>query len=167
MKKMAHCQWCGGDIVKSAGSVEHCEFVSEPERFHREEDGATIGCDEEALYRIRRGQVPWGMEEEDMSGTGTAKFPRFKVQFRYGYTRGGLLTWKKQEEFIVSDEDLEERSKECRNAYELEAEIDAARKAVDSLPPSSEAWKKASKFLKEVQEQDQLEQQEEACNRWL
>ncbi len=38
------CPVCGGDILKSAGSVGHCEFVESPELFYREEDGAVITC---------------------------------------------------------------------------------------------------------------------------
>ena len=96
---MAHCQWCGGSIVKSAGSVEHCEFVESPELFNREEDGAVIGCDEEALERIRRGELPWGMEEEDRSGHGKSKFPRFGVLVQYEYTWDGTVTKVIEEPF--------------------------------------------------------------------
>ncbi len=38
------CPVCGGDILKSAGSVGHCEFVLDPESYAREEDGAVITC---------------------------------------------------------------------------------------------------------------------------
>lgn len=166
-EKMAHCQWCGGDILSSAGGVEHCEFVMEPEQFAREQDGFVIGCDEEALNRIRKGELPWGLEEEDRSGHGVSKFPRFKVLVTYQYDSEGNVTNFSEEPFEVSDEDLDHRADVVRETYELEAKIDAAVAAVDSLPKHSEDWKKAKAFLKEVEQQDKLEQQEEACNRWL
>lgn len=164
---MGHCQWCGGDIVSSAGSVEHCEFVKDVESFGREADGHVIGCDEEALKRIRQGELPWGMEEEDRSGHGCSKFPRFGVMVSYEYTPSGEVTGWREEEYRVSDEDLDERADCVREAYELEAQVDAAAKVLEIEEIGSEAWKKAYTFLKEIEEQDKLEQQEEACNRWL
>lgn len=38
------CPVCGGDVLKSQGSVGHCEFVLDPESYGREEDGAVITC---------------------------------------------------------------------------------------------------------------------------
>ena len=50
---------------------------------------------------------------------------------------------------------------------DLEAAIAAANHAVDSYPVGTPDWVEAANFLKEVEEQNLLEQQEESCNRWL
>jgi len=50
---------------------------------------------------------------------------------------------------------------------DLEAAIAAANHAVDSYPVGTSDWAEAANFLKEVEQQDLLEQQEESCNRWL
>jgi len=50
-------------------------------------------------------------------------------------------------------------------AFELA--LAAAQHAVDSYEVESPEWWEAANFLQEVEQQNKLEQQEEACNRWL